>query len=174
MAKKELTFTSKLILAIHQAEDMAMPWILPREWRKRVFLGGDYDSYRAIMYRLEKRGLLKFIKYKDSRFVQLTAKGQLEALFIKAKLPFREKWDGKWRLIVFDIPEEARLRRDQFRKLLKINQFKKLQQSVFISPYPLSREAIEYLEQSKLIENIRIMRVDEMDNDAELRQSFGL
>jgi len=49
-----------------------------------------------------------------------------------------------------------------------------LQASVFISPHPLNREALIYLRQSGLMEFIRILRVDEMDNDKRLRKKFGL
>ena len=85
-----------------------------------------------------------------------------------------KRWDGKWRLVIFDIPESSREKRDHLRYLLKQNKFCKLQASVFISPYPLNREALEYLQFSKLFDYIRILRVDEMDNDSDLRKKFKL
>lgn len=47
---------------------------------------------------------------------------------------FREEdWDGKWRIIIFDIPEQKRIIRNLFRRNLKKWGFKQLQQSVWVS-----------------------------------------
>ena len=111
----------------------------------------------------------------SKRFIKLTQNGQIEALLAKAKLVQKPKiWDGKWRLIVFDIPESSREKRDLLRMLLKKNNFYKLQASVFISPYPLNREAIQYLRETKLNEFIRILKVEEIDDDRDLKRHFGL
>lgn len=42
-------------------------------------------------------------------------------------------WDGKWRLVIFDIPEDKRGIRDLFRRKLKEWEFKRWQQSVWIT-----------------------------------------
>ena len=76
-------------------------------------------------------------------------------------------------MLIFDIAEDFHHLRDHFRWLLKSNSFRKWQASVFVSPYSLNREAIEYLEETKLINYIRILKVEEMDNDKDLRKVFG-
>ena len=73
----------------------------------------------------------------------------------------------------FDIPEDARDKRDSLRSLLKKLGFVKLQASVFINPYPLNREALAYLRQSDLMGYIRIIKVEEMDSDLDLKKKFG-
>ncbi|MEK7161155.1 MAG: CRISPR-associated endonuclease Cas2, partial [Patescibacteria group bacterium] len=83
-------------------------------------------------------------------------------------------WDGQWRMVIFDIPEDFREKRDLLRSLLKRNQFIKLQASVFISPYALNREAIEYLNISGLKRYIRIIKIDEIDSDEDLKKRFNL
>jgi hypothetical protein len=60
------------------------------------------------------------------------------------------------------------------RALLLKNNYYKLQDSVYINPYPLNREAIKYLKDTGLIEFIRIIRVDELDEDHDLKKRFGL
>ena len=77
-------------------------------------------------------------------------------------------------MVIFDIPEDARDKRGLLRRLLKRNHFIKLQASVFVSPYSLNREAISYLRKIGLINFVRIMKVEEMDNDAALRKAFQL
>ncbi len=175
MPKKELTFTSQLILSLHAVEEMLLPFISLRELNKRIRYGGDYDSARVVLYKLKRRGLIKYIQYKKDKFIQLTEKGELEALMLKTRLPNKQEvWDGKWRVILFDIPEEANLKRDQFRKMLKSTGFYMFQKSVFISPYALNRDAVDYLNKSQLIKYIRILKVEDIDNDKDLKTLFGL
>ncbi len=149
-----------------------------KEIKKRGKMGnlfGDLSRSSNVLYYLAKKGLIKIVDKHNERFIKLTNKGQLEALLSKARLKGeRKKWDGKWRLIVFDIPEESREKRNHFRWLLKHNGFFKLQASVFISPYPLNREAVDYLKETGLINYIRILKVEEMDNDKDLRKHFSL
>ena len=45
-------------------------------------------------------------------------------------------WDGKWRIIVFDLPEKKRGLRNDLRKQLRSARFGGLQRSVWISPGP--------------------------------------
>ena len=106
--------------------------------------------------------------------MELTRSGELETLILKACLPKPASWDGKWRLIIFDIPESSKDKRNQLRWLIKKNGFTKLQASVFINPYPLNREAVAYLKQTGLMAYIRILRVDEIDSDAALKKHFNL
>jgi phenylacetic acid degradation operon negative regulatory protein len=86
----------------------------------------------------------------------------------------QEKWDGKWRMVIFDIPEESRDKRDLLRLLLKRQGFIKLQASVFVNPYSLNSEALNYLKKSGLMKFIRIARVEKFDDDNEIRKKFGL
>ncbi len=131
----------------------------------------DYDS--SIRW-LHKRGNITIEKRGTKRLIKATEKGQLQILFNKAAVIPQKKWDKKWRVVVFDIPEDYRAVRHQLRRLLKRSNFIKLQASVFISPYPLNSEAITYLKKSGLIEFIRILRVDRLDDDNNLRKHYKL
>ena len=54
--------------------------------------------------------------------------------------------------------------RDTLRRFLRSIKFHQLQKSVYISPYPVPKTALTYLEQSNLRRFIRCMRVLEMDS----------
>lgn len=143
-------------------------------WRRKQ-LGRTYKKQLYNTYDHAKRkGLVRVISKNGKKFLLLTEKGQLEMLLIKARLPKPNKWDGKWRIAVFDIPEEARDRRNRLRNLLKQNNYIKLQNSVFINPYPLNREAISYLKKTGLISYIRLIKAEEIDDDRDLKKKFGL
>lgn len=158
--------------------------LLPRDFETpyahaRRLRGMSYKTYYNSVRQLEGQGDVKLTYKKSSAgkkkvFIQLTPKGNLKVLLTKAKIQKQSRWDGKWRLVIFDIPEQTRTLRNKFRQLLKKNKFYKLQHSVFIHPYPFNREAIEYLKQTGLIKYIRILRVEEMDEDHHLKKIFKL
>lgn len=158
------------------AADMFL--VTPYELRKRLGSGkllGDGKELYRVMYYLAQKGWIKYVDKNNQRFVKLTKKGELEALLAKARTPTKPKhWDGKWRVIMFDIPEESEEKRNFFRRLLIKNHYIKLQHSVYVNPHPLNREAVNYLNQTKLINYIRILKVEEMDNDKDLRKKFKL
>jgi CRISPR-associated endonuclease Cas2 len=136
--------------------------------------GCSKQYYRNSISRLKKQGLIKVCSGQGIKFIELTKKGELKVLLDLAAIKKPQVWDRKWRLIIFDIPEDARWQRNRLRKLLKQHQFYKLQASVYINPYSLNRQALDYLKQTGLIDFIRILRVDEMDFDLDLKNRFKL
>lgn len=173
MAKKDLTLSSKALIWLLAAEDVIAPWISYREMTKAIRYGRR-NTFDVAVHRLYQKGWIKFVDKEGERFLKLTKNGQIEALLSKAKIPKKQAWDGKWRIIVFDIPESAKEKRNLLRTLLKRNNFKRLQNSVYINPYPLNREAIRYLKETKLTDFIRIFKVEEMDEDTDLKKKFNL
>jgi len=95
-----------------------------------------------IIKRLEKQEMIS-IKEADNKIsIEITEKGKkrvleydFENISLKAK-----KRDGKWRFIIFDIPEEKKVSRDAFRKKLLELDFIRVQDSVFASAFPCKQE----------------------------------
>ncbi|HYV33914.1 MAG TPA: hypothetical protein VE973_03645, partial [Candidatus Limnocylindria bacterium] len=166
-------FSSKTLLWLLAIEDVVLPWVSYREMVKALRYGRR-NTLDVTVYRLYKKGWIKFIDKQGERFVKLTKGGQIEALLAKARMPQPKVWDGKWRIVFFDIPESSKDKRNLLRSLLKKNDFRKLQASAYVSPYPLNREAIRYLTETNLKEFIRIVKVEEIDDDKDLRKMFSL
>lgn len=77
---------------------------------------------------------------------QLTVKGKELAIDYFPLLRFSNKpWDGKWRILGFDIEEEKRSLRNIFRKFLHRFGFGMLQKSLYISPLPLEEDIERFL-----------------------------
>ncbi len=155
------------------ADFLPRPFETPYQHLRRAGII-SHKRYYDTVYQLEKRGAVKKIVIKGKPYLQLTKKGRLEALFEKADFGKKRAWDGKWRIIMFDIPESARAQRTILRRLLRKHDFFKLQASVFIHPYALNREAVAYLRESGLIEYIHIIRADKLDDDKTLKKYFKL
>jgi predicted transcriptional regulator len=176
--KEKLTVTSHILLYTLAAGGAITRMMMCGQIRHALY--PDYATYIAnrriesILYRLYKQGWLT-VKYTETdKVISLTRKGQLEALLEKARLPVAEQqaWDGKWRMVVFDIPQRAQVIRDRLRDLLKEFGFKALQASVYVYPFALHAEAVQYLKQSGLMRYIRFARVDAFDDDKDLRREF--
>lgn len=58
------------------------------------------------------------------------------------------RWDGRWRMVIYDIEETERGSRDRLRAFLKSLGFGMLQQSIWISPYPVRDPLEKFLEES--------------------------
>lgn len=98
----------------------------------------DRDNYYQQMWKLEKRGYIKkYLEGKKSNF-QLTEKGKQKALkyiFSDLKIKTPKTWDKKWRMVIFDIPEEKKSLREAVRLKLKQFGFLQLQKSVWVYPF---------------------------------------
>lgn len=120
---------------------------------------------------------MNYIKInKDSKRVYLIDKGALELLKFKL-LRSRPEWDKKWRIIIFDIPENRRQQRDFLRKRLKWLGFKELQKSAWIFPYDIKKEVEELLTICNFDSqegDIRFLTVEKMENDKDLKKYFDL
>ena len=123
--------------------------------------------------RLTRMGLLKF----ESGFYSATAAGEKlwndwQMLDYKIKRP--RKWDKKWRVVIFDIPEKKNRVRDRVREILSAAGFQKLQNSVWVYPYDC--EDVIGLMKTKLGigKYLLYMIVDQIENDRFLRMDFDL
>lgn len=99
-----------------------------------------------IIKRLGKQRMVSFKEDAGRTRIELTEKGKhrlLEYDFENLKLKTK-KVDGKWRLVIFDIPENKKVSRDAFRKKMLELGFIRLQDSVFASAFPC-RDEIDFL-----------------------------
>ncbi len=173
MPKKQNTFVNEILEAGYKWGKFVSAFVPPQRLTMHRAVFKEYHHYKALEY-MERRGLITAARKKDKKFYKLTKKGQLELLLAKAHVERSAKWDGKWRMVIFDIPEDGKKQRDRLRHLLKTHNFLKLQASVYISPHPLNREGLQYLKTSGLMTYIRMLRIDDMDDDSNLRKKFHL
>lgn len=84
------------------------------------------------------------------------------------------KWDGRFRMVFYDVYSTKSAVRDKFRHALLNSGFYKLQESVYIHAYPCERE-IEFMRNYLGISGeVRIILAERIENDKEFRQFFGV
>ncbi len=104
-----------------------------------VWYSIDRKQLYVVLERLKLKGMVDFIKSGDGiERVRLTQPGRARALryqFQNLELQRPKRWDGRWRLVLFDIPESKKKIRDALRRKLKDLCFHEFQKSVFVCPY---------------------------------------
>lgn len=90
------------------------------------------------------------------------------------KVPTPRKWDKKWRLILFDIPEGERESRDALREHLEYMKFFCLQKSVWVYPFDCKSEIDFIVELLDIRKYVRFLIADFIDNEAHIKQFFSL
>lgn len=125
--------------------------------------------------RLVSRGLV--MRGENNKFV-LTAKGRQYAALMdqKGRLRFSEdrKWDGRWRLVIFDIWEKRREARRRLRSRLHTIGFVKVQNSVWAYPYECEELIAFARTELKLGKGLLYLIAEGIEGDTELRKRFGL
>lgn len=138
----------------------------------------DQRNFRQSIRGLSRQKLVEEEVLSNGSFrLVLTAEGKKQARalnLIGRSIRFKKtkKWDGKWRMVLFDIPEKSRLFRDILRKHLYELGFCKLQQSVFVSPYAYEKPLSELVDLYTAKKYVRILTVSWIDNEKKLKRRF--
>jgi DNA-binding transcriptional regulator PaaX len=134
--------------------------------------------YKTALGRLAAQGYIEFKKRNEKSYACITEEGRRKLAFTleKEKLTQHQKrrWNGRWRVIIFDVPERRRKTRDRLRLMMQELGFVRLQDSVWVFPYDCE-EFISLLKaELKIGSAVLYMVVEEMENDTYLREHFRL
>jgi len=153
------------LLAPNALQALKQVGLLPKPHQREIF-----NSSR---HRLVKTGLLIY----ENGFLRLTVKGrkklqQLERRDYKLVKP--KRWDKKWRILIFDIPERQRILRTQIRRTILSVGFMKLQKSVWVYPYDCEDFVNLIKADFKIGKDLLYLIVDSIENDKFIKEYFQL
>jgi DNA-binding transcriptional regulator PaaX len=97
-----------------------------------------YAVNRAIKG-LAESGLIEYYYSSQDGYARLTKEGRKKAFSIKLEAEntlLNTSWDGFWRIVLLDLPEDRKSEREALRYLLKKAGFILVKNSVWISMYP--------------------------------------
>ncbi len=146
-------------------------------WRKNW---GKIDRRRIYdaVKRLNNKRLVELVERGDKLYIKITDSGRKLVRnfdYDNLELPKLKNWDKKWRMIIFDIPNEKRRERQAFSIKLKEIGFYPLQESVFIYPYDCRDEIdfiCEFLSIGRYVNYCIVESLDKREGD--LRRIFDL
>lgn len=141
-----------MLLAMHhKAEELLYSLLWTCDMFARPTFRNVTDSFEGWAYR---NGLLREMQRLEKqhwveqqvtpagdRLHRLTEAGRLHALGGREPMAcWNRPWDRRWRLVLFDVPENRSTMRDRLRRLLQARGFGYLQHSVWITPHPVMEE----------------------------------
>lgn len=125
-------------------------------------------SVSSILVRLRRAGLVARDGPQKISSWHITAQGKKRLAVLSAgpaPLPKNKhilaKKDGKLRIVIFDVPERDRRKRDWLRTQLLACDFKPLQKSVWTGTRPLPEALIEEIDALDLSTHVHIMSIGE-------------
>jgi len=115
-------------------------------------------KYRDLVSRIDREGYVQRVLVDGKVHFRITGAGRRKLISLYPVLEKSgEKWDGFWRIVVFDIPEKRRRSRDILRRQLKMLGFGRLQNSTYISPHDFGKKFLDFLQAKGLLSGVLLM-----------------
>mgnify|MGYP001561410904 FL=1 len=140
----------------------------------RAITKKNINNARGAVGRLIQAGLVTIETKSGKRFIQLTERGKVFLATRMGSTPKSIKWDGRWRIVIFDIPESKRLLRQRLRDALFQIGYVKLQDSVWVHPFDSEEILVLLKADYRLGKEVLYIIADSIENDLRLRRHFGL
>ncbi|MDO8515164.1 MAG: hypothetical protein Q7S14_01565 [bacterium] len=137
----------------------------------------EKDNFKKRLMKLKSKNMVKVYLKDGKEVVEITKDGITTALkykFANMQIKRPGKWDGKWRIVIFDVPDGQRHLRDSFRTKLQHLGFYQLNESVYVYPYPCFEE-IEYLRNYFFVGgSVTLITAEKIEGDDNLSSIFHL
>lgn len=137
----------------------------------------EREKIRRAIDRLENKKYVKKYKKEGTDIIEITENGKKEVLKYKLdeiKIKEQKRWDGIWRIIMFDIPEKHKTARDGLTlKLIKMG-CAPIQKSVFVTPYKCEKEIKFIGEYFGVSKYIILLETNKISNENSLKDEFEL
>lgn len=138
---------------------------------------GDKSFYNSFLY-LRKNGYIEAENRNGQIYISLTKEGkkkagryQIDDLEIKKP----KKWDGKWRILIFDVKDRDRIKREALRGKIKELGLYQLQKSVWVYPHPFYGELDLLRSFFNLTKyEMQFIVATSVENDWKAKKHFGL
>ena len=135
-------------------------------------------QYRTVLGRLAAQGHIVFEESDGKLYARITEEGRKALVFGQEKAKLNKakgkRWNRRWRVVIFDIPERRRRTRDRLRIMMQEAGFVRLQDSVWVFPYDCEDFIALLKVELKIGSSLLYMVVEEIENDKHLREHFGL
>ena len=130
----------------------------------------NYALARSVKNLVES-GCIEIHNSDNQKYLKITKKGQGKLNCIKLEgeeALVSSTWDGFWRMIILDIPEERKNEREALRYLLKKANFICIKNTVWISPHPFEHLFTNIKKDLELGNELMIIVTDKLDPETNL------
>ena len=128
---------------------------------------------RRVLYYMKKKQLIRSQDYDHGISITALGRKRLQRVEIDSlTIAKPKKWDKKWRIVFFDIPESQKNGRDALTRKLKDLGFYQLQRSVLVHPYPCLNELTAVTHAYGINRFVSIIETDYIDKQKLLFRKF--
>lgn len=129
-------------------------WV-PKQYRRH--------NFHQLVSRSLKTDLIDKVEKKGEIYIRITTEGQKAIQRDFPMLLLQNKhWDGRWRIVMFDVEEVNKKARNRLRRKLKELGFGMLQKSVFISPHDLLKDFSEFAQASGIKDYLYLLETHKL------------
>lgn len=135
-----------------------------------------WEQVRQALQYLRRKKLVEIQKQYQTEVFRLTKLGRWKTRKLLKSFGIKKPphWDGKWRLVIFDIPDIRKDTADSFRRSLRELGLANLQKSIWIHPYEC-RDQVFYLAERMYIKPyVRYLVAEEVTGEEDLKKRFGI
>jgi len=132
---------------------------------------------KSVAGRLVAKGYANWTERGGKKFLRITPKGRKALALEQAKVALsdqKKRWDGRWRMVAFDIPERRRGVRSRLRAVMREIGFVRLQDSVWVYPYDCEDFIALLKAELKIGKDVLYAIADTIEHDKDLRRHFNL
>ncbi len=166
---KKADFAKKIIKILSNKPAVSISDIAEQLGPKQCLGPEKYAITRSIKG-LEEAGLIEHVASPQNKYARLTKEGKKKAHSLKLEgdgAVLNTSWDGFWRIIILDLPEERKAEREALRYLLKKAGFACLKNSIWISMYPFEHLFTNIKKDLELSTELIILVTNKLDEDTE-------
>lgn len=128
--------------------------------------------------RLVRKGYAEWVARNGTSCLRLTEKGEAAIQFEKEKMRLtakqKRKWDERWRMVIFDVPESRKAVRNKLSLMMREVGFVRLQDSVWVYPYDCEDFVALLKADLKIGKDVLYAIAETIENDASIRRYFSL
>ncbi len=170
---KKPDFTKKILNSLAGKKAVSTP-----EIKAILAHSGDKYAVTRSIKNLADSGLVERLEGGQGEYLRLTKEGRMKASSQKLDTDgslVNPNWDGKWRIVLLDLPESRKAEREALRYLLKKAGFVMLKNSAWVSPFPFEFLFQNIKKDFGLTTELMIIVTETLDPETEfvLRKNFN-
>lgn len=162
---------TKILLTLFLLSDVNFSYVQIDERVQKVFDLTFNQKTRGTLSGIMKEGLIEKNKEEssDTGSYKLTEKGFSELCFQFPLFRFlKDTWDGKWRVISYEIPEKKREMRDRLRREMQGWGLGPWHRSFWLTPHPVLEHLKDLVSQKEEEQYIQAFQADHTFGDKEV------
>ncbi len=132
---------------------------------------------KSVAGRLAAKGYVAWVERDGKKYLRITEAGRKAFAFEQAKVALKnqkKKWDERWRMVVFDVPEKRRNIRVRLCATMREVGFVRLQDSVWVYPYDCEDFIALLKAELRIGKDVLYAIADTIEHDKGLRRQFNI